>query len=189
MGVPLNRLRENSRVWCLGNALHPEDAYHRLVKHNGFAGFRFPAVDRQGRPVWPEKRGYEWLAAKRDDLAVFNYQRFVLCEPISSENQRIQRQWVEACLKRGEGLQLLPTKEAFLAELDGPHAHRYGYPGGLNHREVRFYCGVDLAVEAKSSADETATTSNARRIVAVLQISGNATSADESGNESSCVGG
>src|SRR5688572_13577962 len=36
---------------------------------------------------------------------------------------------------------------------------------------------------ARSSADETATTSNARRIVAVLQISGNATSADEPARE------
>lgn len=156
--LPISRMSgDDPRVWVLGNALHPDDAYHRLVNLNGFTPFRFSAIGADGEPVWPEMRGYKWLEFKKRTLGPFSYPKMVLCQAFDDSAARIQRKWVEDCLLRGQGLKFpIATREAFHAELAGPNAVRLGFaPGAVAPGDIAIYCGVDLAVQKHSAADES----------------------------------
>lgn len=132
----LSRLTAQARVMVVGTAFHPEDALHKLAALPGWKALRFPAVNNDGTPRWPERWPMERLEAKRLELGPLEYARQLLCIARSDEEARFKREWIDACLARGAGKSLAYG----LAQL----------PQG-----VKTYTGVDLAVQQKDSADKT----------------------------------
>ena len=132
----LSRLTSKGRVVCVGTPFHPEDAIHRLARLPGWKAFRYPVVDDAGAPRWPERWPSERIGQKRDELGPLEFARQLMCVARSDEESRFKKEWLDACLARGDG-------KTFCFALERVPA---GY---------KTYTGVDLAVQQQDSADWT----------------------------------
>lgn len=130
------RLTDKARVIVVGTAYHPEDFLHRLAGSAGWKAFRFPALNDDGTPKWPNRWPPSRLQKKREELGPLEFARQMMCVARDDNESRFRKEWIDRCLARGRGkylcraLQVLP-------------------PG------VRTYTGVDLAVQRHSAADST----------------------------------
>lgn len=130
------RMTAGSRIVCIGNAWHPDDAMHRMRDLAKFHAVSFPIVDARGEITWPKRWTRERIEEQRVILGAFEFARMMMCVARDDATSRIRREWVDRCLKRGLGLELT-----------------YAYerpPAG------RVYTGMDLAVSKSSSADKSA---------------------------------
>lgn len=148
------RLTDRARVVIIGNAWHPDDLMHRFEREPRFRGFRFPVLDSAGVPTWPERWSLERIEAAREDFGPLDYARQLFCQPRDDDSARFKREWVEAALARGAGLDFLPTRAEVLEELTDPAtAALYKLGRVLATDKVRIYTGVDLAVQQHAAAD------------------------------------
>lgn len=135
-GVTRSRLTPDARVIWLGNAFHPEDAMHVLSQGGGFAWKKFPVVSPDGQLTWPDRWPRKRIETARVEFGPHEFARQLLCIPRDESSARFRREWIDACLKRGEG-----RKPAFaLTEV----------PAGY-----RTYTGVDLGVRRTNKSDLT----------------------------------
>lgn len=132
----LGRLTANARVVVIGNAWHPEDAMHRLVKESGYKALRFPVQDRKGRLSWPVRWPRKRIEAARLELGPLEFARQMLCMSRDDSQARFKREWVEKCIRRGDGYSLVHQVDEL--------------PDGFT-----ILHGVDLAVQKHSAADLT----------------------------------
>jgi hypothetical protein len=130
------RLTEHAKVVVIGNAYHPEDLLHHLAAKPRFVSRRYPVVLPDGTPRWPEKWSLQRIEQARQDWVPAEFARQLMCVSRSDESSRFKREWVDRCLKRGEGREMAFGLEAV--------------PPGC-----RTITGVDLAVQQKDSADLT----------------------------------
>lgn len=130
------RLTPGSRVVCVGNAWHPDDALHRMVDLAKFHHARFPVLDANGEVTWPVRWTHERVEEFRVVLGSLEFARMLMCVARDDATARIQRDWVDRCLRRGQDLKLT------YAYTDKP-------PG-------RVYTGMDLAISKKDTADKCA---------------------------------
>ena len=131
----MSRLSGRARVTFLGNAWHPLDQMHRLAKTPGWFAQKFPVLDAEGRPTWPEKWPAERIDERRRTTPPTEFARELLCEARSDEDARFKQDWIDRCLRRGDGLPLT-------SELMPPSGYRT-------------YTGVDLGTREKPGADLT----------------------------------
>jgi len=134
--TPLSRLTPNAKVRLLGNAFHPEDLMHELANSGGYTWRKFPAIGEDGQPTWPARWPLERIEARRIEVGPHEFARSMLCIPRDENQARFKREWIEMCLRRGEGH--MPAYA--LAQL----------PPGYG-----VYTGVDLGVRARHGADLT----------------------------------
>lgn len=132
----LGRLTEKGRVLCVGTAFHPDDTLHRLAKLPGFRAFRYPVLDDAGAPRWPSRWSLERIQKTRETLGPLEFARQLLCVARSDEESRFKKEWIDACLHRGAGKQLVHGMERL--------------PG-----KWKAYTGVDLAVQQKDASDSS----------------------------------
>lgn len=132
----LGRLTDGARVIAVGNAYHRDDLLHRLEKNPRWHTYRFPVVSADGRPSWPERWTLQRIADKRDELGPIEFARQMLCQARDDADARFKREWLDICLRRGQGKTLVNS----LATI----------PTGC-----AVYTGVDLAVQQHSGADLT----------------------------------
>lgn len=136
-GVPMSRMTPEGRVRLLGNAYHPEDLMHELAGSGQYVWRKFPVLDPvTHRSTWPERWPEDRIERKRQEVHPHEFARLLLCIPRDESQSRFKREWVETCLRRGDG-----------------HAPVYALnsiPEGY-----RVYTGVDLGVRAKQGADLT----------------------------------
>jgi hypothetical protein len=169
------RLSEDARVVVMGNAWHPEDLLHRLAREPRFLGYRFPVRDEAGALTWPEHWSEDRIEKARLDMGPLEFSRALLCQARDDDTARFKREWIDRCTARGRGLRLLHTAEELFAEIaagvypDCPvnaeealelhhaadAAWRLGDTSAEPPLDVRFYTGVDLAVQSHSAADLT----------------------------------
>lgn len=165
--TPFSRLTENARVWMIGNAWHPEDAMHRLAKEPGFLAKRFPVISDTGQLTWPERWSEERITKAKGDLGPLEYARQLQCQARDDTSARFKREWIDLCLKKGDGCRTVTTLEE---AWDGPlpdgidPEERDAGPDFLarGHEEVFragggafVFTGCDLAVQRKDSNDLT----------------------------------
>jgi len=129
------RLTEHARVWCLGNAFHPDDLYHRFSTMSGWIWRRFPVIDENGTLAWPAQWSEARVQRKRDELMSLFAQQY-LCQARDDAASRFKKAWLEKCLKLGEG-------KSFTHALQG-------IPMGY-----RVFTGVDIGLKKKSGSDLT----------------------------------
>jgi hypothetical protein len=132
----LGRLTEHSRVIVVGNVYHRDDFLHRFEKNPVWSTHRFPVISPGGAPSWPSRWSLERISQKRDELGPLEFARQMLCQARDDAEARFKREWIEVCLRRGNGRQL---QQALVA-----------IPPGCG-----VYTGVDLAIQQHSGADLT----------------------------------
>lgn len=104
----IGRLTSWGRVVAIGTAYHPDDLYHRLAKFGGvWNATRFPILNARGESSWPSRWPLERIKQRRVELGAAEFARQMLCKARDDEEARFQREWIDACLKAGEGLELL----------------------------------------------------------------------------------
>lgn len=135
-GVPMSRLTPGATVRLYGNAFHPEDLMHELAATGEYVWRKFPVLDAEGRPTWEERWPLDRIEHKRVEVGPHEFARSMLCIPRDESQARFKREWIEVCLKRGEGVM--------------PAYAMTSIPAGY-----RVYTGVDLGVRAKAGADLT----------------------------------
>lgn len=131
----MGRWVDGARARCVGTAFHPQDLLHHLAR-SGWAAYRYPVVDENGMPRWPERWPAERIAKKVQELGPIEAQRQLMCEARDESTARFKRDWVEVCLRLGEGTSLASALQVL--------------PPGY-----RTYTGVDLAVQRKDANDST----------------------------------
>ena len=132
------RLTRNAKVIWVGNAMHPDDAMHRISKEPGWVSFKFPVIGHDGQPSWPQRWSMERIAQKRAEFGPYESQRQLDCVARDEIDARFKREWIQKALNRGNGR--VPARS-----LDYVPA---GY---------RVYTGVDLSTgETKRKGDLTA---------------------------------
>lgn len=136
-GVPMSRLTPDAKVRLVGNAFHPEDLLHELAGGGEYVWRKFPVVDpTTQQTTWPDRWPQHRIDRKRAELHPHEFARLLLCIPRDETQSRFKREWVDQCIRRGEG-----------------HSPAYALnqiPPGF-----RTYTGVDLGVRAKHGADLT----------------------------------
>jgi hypothetical protein len=164
----MGRLTENARVVIVGNAWHPEDLLHRLEKEPRFVGFRFPVMSAQGTLTWPEHWTRKRIDEQRQDMGPLEFSRALLCQARDDETARFKREYIDKCLARGQGKRLVTSSGDLYNDLaiDGlaidaeqlaaaEAARRLGALDAMGAGNMRFYTGVDLAVQRHDAADHT----------------------------------
>ncbi len=131
----VGRLVEGSRITGVGTAFHPQDILHHFAR-SGWAAFRYPVVDENGFPRWPERWSLERITAKVRELGPIEAARQLMCEARDESTARFKREWIEVALRLGDGTSLASALQVV--------------PPGY-----RTYTGVDLAVQRKDANDET----------------------------------
>lgn len=157
-GTVVGRLTEDSRVWALGNAYHPDDYLHRLEKVGRYKAYRFPVIDPATKlPAWPERWSAKRIEDAKLEFGPLDYARALFCQPRDDDSARFKREWVEVALRQGEGLKFLSTRADLLKELAlASYADSLRVGGHIDPQRLRIYIGVDLAVQLHSAADMTA---------------------------------
>jgi hypothetical protein len=128
----MGRLTDGARVWFVGNAYHPDDLLHFLAKNPIYRSYRFPVLRPDGESIWPDHWSQDRIAFKRQELGPHEFARQMLCLPRDEGAAKFRREWIDACMKRGD--QKTPT---FALEY---------VPQGY-----RVITGVDLGVGKKNS--------------------------------------
>lgn len=129
------RLTADARVICVGNAWHQEDLLHYFAQSKGWFAKSYPVCDENNQTNWPEQWPNKRIEQQRIDLGPLEFSRQMLNEARSNDTARFKKEWIEACLRRGEGRN----------PVEG-----YTAPEG-----TRVYTGVDLAVGKTKNHDMT----------------------------------
>lgn len=132
----LNRMTRKGRVWMTSNAWHPNDLLHELAQNPRYNSFRFPVIDAEGRPTWPERWPTSRIEAVRVEVGSLEFARAFLCTPTDDSTERFDASWLEACKAAGNGLR--PIRR--LAEI----------PEGYG-----VFTGVDLGTSERKKSDLT----------------------------------
>lgn len=103
----LGRLTANAQVVVIGNAWHPEDVMHKLVEESGYKGLRFPVRDKAGHLSWPARWPITRIEATRVELGPLEFARQMLCMARDDSQARFKREWVDKCVRRGDGYRLV----------------------------------------------------------------------------------
>lgn len=131
------RLTRKSVMRVIGTAFHPKDAMHSYARQKNFAAFRYPAIDDNGNPRWPERFPLERIEEKRVDLGPIEFARQMMCVARDDSTARFKQAWIDIGLGLGNGKTLAYSLKRV--------------PKGY-----RIITGVDLAVSKSDSADLTA---------------------------------
>lgn len=132
----MGRLTSRGRVIVVGTAFHPDDLLHRLAMTPGWKAVRYPVIDSEGTPRWPERWSKERIEKKRLELGPLEFARQMLCVARDDSEARFKKEWIDLCLDRGKSKTMAYALESV--------------PVGC-----RVYTGVDLAVQQHASSDYT----------------------------------
>jgi hypothetical protein len=134
----VGRLTRKARVVAVGTPWSPYDLYHGFEKAGGrWKVYRFPVIDPEtGALNWPDRWSHERIKERSLELGPLETARQLYCQARDDEAARFKREWVEACVARGDG-RAMPR---FLDAL----------PSGY-----RTFTGVDLGTRDTKSSDLT----------------------------------
>lgn len=123
----VGRLTPDARVILVTNAWHPDDFGHRMAKNKRWYALKYKVQNTStGELIWPERWSEERIARFREEVGKAECDRQLFCEARSDSDSRFNREWINLCIRRGNGIQA----SRGLAEL----------PNGY-----RTYTGVDLS--------------------------------------------
>jgi hypothetical protein len=138
--VALGRLSANAKIIIIGNAFHPDDLLHELSKKKGWKWVRFPVKTPDGRISWPEQWSQKRIDKALADMGPAEFARQLLCKSRDDDESRFKQLWIDAALKKGNGLELVHKLE------DIPEEDR---------KDCVAVTGVDLGIKKHKKADRT----------------------------------
>ena len=145
------RLTKDARQWVIGTAFHPDDLLHRMAKQQGWAAYRFPAMDEAtGAIRWPERWPLERLNKWRDKNGPLEFARQLMCRARDDSESRFKREWIDKCKARGKEPVRMEVSACFRDIHFGLPRYLERVPNGY-----KTVTGVDLAVQQTDAADST----------------------------------
>ena len=119
----------------VGTPFHAQDLYSHLEETGVFHVVKDPAIDDEGKPLWPARYDATALARKKKTLgSELRWSREFLCRPISDEASLFPTQLFEGPIIRRQ----------YQLGLDAEYWRMKG---------IETYMGVDLALSASAAAD------------------------------------
>jgi len=76
----LTRLHPGASVIVVATRWHPDDLAGRLIER-GWRRINLPAIDADGKPLWPERRPLEWLQEIRRNVGEYDWASLYMGEP------------------------------------------------------------------------------------------------------------
>jgi len=145
----VGRLSSRSRVIVVGNAWHPGstqdpgDLMHRLARMAGWKAVRYPVMDERGAPRWPERWPTERIDYRRGEMIPEEFARQMMCVARDDSSSRFRAEWIERCLRNGDGLKLAWGFDA--AKVPGCRTYT-GVDLGVGHQKSDLTCLFHIAV-------------------------------------------
>lgn len=169
----IGRLTEDARVIAVGTPWHPDDALHRWEKAPGWKALRFPVLDKAGKSTWPSKWPLLRVDRRRIELGPLEFARQMLCQARDDSTSPFRKEWIDRCLKNGEGCRCAKSTEDFYIKnpiarpdwwsdsdsdtkqaIDAASRLLAAADEGEQHPGA-FYTGVDLGVQQHADSDES----------------------------------
>jgi len=144
-GVLLPVLHHTGRLMMVGTPFSYNDLYAQLEKTETFQVETYPAINREGEALWPERWDLESLDQRRMTMPAIQFTREYLCEPIHDVASMFPMALLEKA--RDHNLKLLDVADSEYDE----NGDRVGV---LGHHFV----GWDTAIASDKNADYTAMT-------------------------------
>lgn len=138
-GTIVGRLTRASRVVCICNQHDPQDLAHTLAKGKNWRAFRFPVLDEDNQPTWPEAFNAQRILALREELQEEEFDRIYMLAIHADRNSRFKVKYLTKALELGRGLGLIE----YLEEI----------PYGCS-----VFTGVDLGITENDKSDLTVLT-------------------------------
>lgn len=137
LSTVLGRLSPDGRLVGVGNPWDVRDLFHTWAKnHQVYLAVRYPIVDAAGNSRWPERWPPERIAAFAAEHGAVETARQLKCVARDDQSAKFKQAWIDCCLDRGKGLELIYGLDAT--------------PAGCS-----VFTGVDLSV-GKPQGHETA---------------------------------
>lgn len=109
LSVTASRLAPDGALHAVGTAEHSDDILHRLARLPGTVVQRFPTLDENGAPIWPERWSRERIEARRVELGPVGFRRAMMCEAIDASSLVFDEAHVENAIALGRSEQLSPV--------------------------------------------------------------------------------
>ena len=165
-GVLLPVLHHTGKMMMVGTPFSYNDLYAELEKKETFQVETYPAINREGEPLWPERWSLEALEQRRLSMPAIQFTREYLCEPIHDVASMFPMTILEKA--RDENLVLLDHAE-----------HEYDEDGNSMGLCGQHFIGWDTAIASDKNADFTAMTvlrtipdDNVKQIVGIVHERG-----------------
>ena len=91
-GVLLPVLHHSSRLMMVGTPFSYNDLYAELEEKETFVVETYPAIDKEGNALWPERWNLEALEQRRLSMPAIQFSREYLCERSEEHTSELQSQ-------------------------------------------------------------------------------------------------
>ena len=142
-GVLLPVLHHSSRLMMVGTPFSYNDLYAELEQKETFTVETYPAINREGVALWPERWDLEALEQRRLSMPAIQFSREYLCEPIHDV----------ASMFPMDILELARDNDLVLLERADTEYNEEGEPNGVFGQH---FIGHDPAISSDKNADFTA---------------------------------
>lgn len=83
--VIMNMLSSSSRFIMVGTPFSYDDIYMDLSENKRFLVKKYPALDKNNKPLWKEKWSYEELMIRRQEIGAAAFSTEYMLEPVTSQ--------------------------------------------------------------------------------------------------------
>ena len=165
-GVLLPVLHHTGRLMMVGTPFSYNDLYSQLEETETFTVETYPAINKEGVALWPERWNIQALDERRLTMPAIQFSREYLCEPIHDVASMFPHDILEKA--RNKDLVLLDRAE-----------YEYDDEGEVLGVFGQHFIGWDTAIASDKNADFTAMTvlrtppgENAKQIVGIVHEKG-----------------
>jgi len=144
-GVLLPVLHHTGRLMMVGTPFSYNDLYAQLEKTETFTVETYPAINKEGEALWPERWSLDALDQRRMSMPAIQFTREYLCEPIHDVASMFPMELLEKA--RDHNLKILDHAERDFNE-EGEDIGVFG----------QHFIGWDTAIASDKNADFTAMT-------------------------------
>jgi hypothetical protein len=118
VSVHLSRLAPGGRVWLAGTAWHVDDVLERAARLHGWHSERFPVVEGNGNPTWPERWPAERVEARRLELGPLTFGRVMMCQPLDEASLIFRPDDLDRALENGRNPAYSPVGGRVIVAVD-----------------------------------------------------------------------
>ena len=165
-GVLLPVLHHTGRLMMVGTPFSYNDLYSQLEETETFTVETYPAINKEGVALWPERWNIQALDERRLTMPAIQFSREYLCEPIHDVASMFPHDILEKA--RNKDLVLLDRAE-----------YEYDDEGEVLGVFGQHFIGWDTAIASDKNADFTAMTvlrtppgENVKQIVSIVHEKG-----------------
>lgn len=130
-----NMLVPGGQLIVVGTPFHAADLYATLSQNPQYKFASFPALSKEGQPLWPDRYNLVLLQAKAAEIGSIRFAREFECQPVS------------------DAMSLFPT-HLFEGDPTEQMAVKLGMPLAFWYQlGIQIFMGVDFAMSSSVSAD------------------------------------